>query len=200
MIRNLAAAYCVAFQNYKADIMSTVHSQEVVPASIARITEAVVVREVAALWPNLFGPGVFVPLKIGIDKILAIDAQRRGSALTGAKIRLFLGWHVRRAPYLEAVQQGGPRHSINGAAENARTVTMANAAYAQEKLQALLKRNDDPSGEDLDGEEGMAWWNGLDRRERAKWMKAAGDTGVAADAWYAFKIALGALSENAGRG
>ena len=200
MIRNLAAAYCVAFQNYKADIMSTVHSQEVVPASIARITEAVVVREVAALWPNLFGPGVFVPLKIGIDKILAIDAQRRGSALTGAKIRLFLGWHVRRAPYLEAVQQGGPRHSINGAAENARTVTMANAAYAQEKLQALLKRNDAPSAEDLDGEEGMAWWNGLDRRERAKWMKAAGDTGVAADAWYAFKIALGALSENAGRG
>ena len=56
MIRNLAAAYCVAFQNYKADIMSTVHSPEVVPASIARITEAVVVREVAALWPNLFGP------------------------------------------------------------------------------------------------------------------------------------------------
>ena len=58
MIRNLAAAYCVAFQNYKADIMSTVHSQEVVPASIARITEAVVVREEAALWPNLFAPGV----------------------------------------------------------------------------------------------------------------------------------------------
>lgn len=180
--------------------MSTVHSPEVMPAPIARITEAVVVREVAALWPNLFGPGVFVPLKIGIDKILAIDAQRRGSALTRAKIRLFLGWHVRRAPYLDAVAQGGPRYSINGAAENARTVTTANAAYAQEKLQALLKRNDAPSAEDLDGEEGMAWWNALDRRERAKWIKAAGDTGVAADAWNAFKMALGALTENAGRG
>lgn len=132
------------------------------------VRDTVVAREMARLWPNLFGPGVFVPLKIGIDKILAIDAQRRGSALTHAKIRLFLGWHVRRAPYLEAVQQGGPRHSINGAAENARTVTMANAAYAQEKLQALLKRNDAPSAEDLDGEEGMTWWNGLDRRERAK--------------------------------
>ena len=165
-----------------------------------RAGDTVVAREMAALWPNLFGAGVFVPLKIGIDKILTIDAERRGSGLTRAQIRLFLGWHVRRAPYLEAVQQGVPRHSINGAAENARTVTVANAAYAQEKLQALLKRNDAQSAEDLDGEEGMAWWNGLDRRERAKWMKAAGDTGVAADAWHAFKTALGALTENAGRG
>lgn len=172
---------------------------EVTAIEPVRVGETLVAREVAALWPKLFGPDVFVPLKIGIDKILAIDAQRRGSALTRAKIRLYLGWHVRRASYLEAVQQGGPRHSINGAAENARTVTTANAAYAQEKLQALLKRDDAQSAEDLDGEEGMAWWNGLDRRERAKWMKAAGDTGVAADAWNAFKIALGTLSENAVR-
>lgn len=162
-----------------------------------RAGETAVAREVAALWPNLFGPGVFVPLKIGIDKILAIDALRRGSKLTRAKIRIFLGWHVRRPLYLAAVMQVGPRHSINGAAENARTVTTANAAYAHEKLQVLLERNDLPSTEDLDGEEGMAWWNGLDRREKAKWMKAAGDTGVAADAWNAFKFALTALSESA---
>lgn len=172
---------------------------EVTALEPVRAGDTVVSREVAALWPNLFGPGVFVPLKIGIDKILAIDAQRRGSALTRAKIRLFLGWHVRRAPYLLAVQQGGPRHSVKGAAENARTVTTANAAYAHEKLQALLERNDFPSTEDLDGEEGMAWWNGLDRREKAKWMKAAGDTGVAADAWNAFKFALSTLSESAER-
>lgn len=159
-----------------------------------RAGDTAVAREMAALWPNLFGPGVFVPLKIGIDKILSIDAQRRGSAPTRAKIRLFLGWCVRRAPYLIAVQQGGPRHGINGAAENARPVTTANAAYSQEKLQALLKRNDVPSTEDLDGEEGMAWWSGLDRRERSKWMKAAGDTGIAADAWQAFKDALGKLT------
>ena len=159
-----------------------------------RAGDTAVAREMAALWPNLFGPGVFVPLKIGIDKILSIDAQRRGSAPTRAKIRLFLGWRVRRAPYLIAVQQGGPRHGINGAAENARPVTTANAAYSQEKLQALLKRNDVPSTEDLDGEEGMAWWSGLDRRERSKWMKAAGDTGIAADAWQAFKDALGKLT------
>lgn len=51
-------------------------------ASVLESIQAVdtaVAREVATLWPNLFGPGVFVPLKIGIDKILAIDAQRRGS-------------------------------------------------------------------------------------------------------------------------
>lgn len=110
----------------------------------------------AALWPNLLGPDVYVPLKIGIDKIpLGHRRPTPGLSLTRAKIRLFLGWHVRRAHTLEAVQQGNSRHSINGAAENARTVTMANAAYAQEKLQALLKRNDAPSAEDLDDEEGM---------------------------------------------
>lgn len=176
--------------------MSTEHSPEVMPVPVSRIAEADVVREVATLWPNLFGPGVFVPLKIGIDKILAIDAQRRGSELTRAKIRLFLGWHVRRPLYLAAVMQGGPRHSIHGAADNARTVTTANAAYAHEKLQALLERKDPPSTEDLDGEEGIAWWNGLDRREKAKWMKAAGNTGVAADAWNSFKFALSTLSDS----
>lgn len=164
-----------------------------------RVEDTNVAREVAALWPNLFGAGVFVPLKIGIDKILAIDAQRRGSQLSRTKIRLFLGWHVGRAPYLEAVKQGGPRHSINGAGENARTVTPANAAYAQEKLKALMKPHDAPSIDDLDGEEGMAWWNGLDSRVRAKWMKAGGDTGVAADAWKAFKMALSKLGEPARR-
>ena len=164
----------------------------------ARASETAVAREIATLWPNLFGPGVFVPLTIGIDKILAADAKRRGSALTRAKIRLFVGWHVRRAPYLEAQKLGGPRHSIHGAVENARTVTTAHAKYAQEKLQAVVRRSDAPSTLDTDGEDGMSWWNGLDRRERAKWMKAGGDTGVAADAWKAFKTALSTLTDTAG--
>lgn len=38
-----------------------------------------------------------------------------------------------------------------------------------------------------DAELGMAWWNGLTERERAEWMKRAGNTGVAADAWEMFK-------------
>jgi hypothetical protein len=34
---------------------------------------------------------------------------------------------------------------------------------------------------------GLAWWNGLTERERSAWMFAAGDTGVAADAWEFYK-------------
>lgn len=40
-----------------------------------------------------------------------------------------------------------------------------------------------------DGLLGMAWWNGLTERERIDWMARAGNTGVAADAWEAFKRA-----------
>ena len=38
-----------------------------------------------------------------------------------------------------------------------------------------------------DAELGIAWWNHLTETERADWMKRAGNTGVAADAWTAFK-------------
>jgi len=36
---------------------------------------------------------------------------------------------------------------------------------------------------------GMAWWNGLTEKERRRWMREAGDTGRAVDAWNAFKAA-----------
>lgn len=38
-----------------------------------------------------------------------------------------------------------------------------------------------------DDEIGMIWWNSLSERERAEWSRAAGNTGVAADAWAAFR-------------
>ncbi len=38
-----------------------------------------------------------------------------------------------------------------------------------------------------DAQLGMTWWNGLTAAERREWMRRAGDTGVAADAWDAFK-------------
>jgi hypothetical protein len=38
-----------------------------------------------------------------------------------------------------------------------------------------------------DAELGMTWWNRLTRFERIEWMRRAGNTGVAADAWEAFK-------------
>ncbi|CAN7639422.1 ProQ/FinO family protein [Acidovorax sp. LjRoot129] len=173
--------------------MTVIEKPEASTKATVAVEETAVAREVATLWPHLFGPGVFVPLKVGIDKALAIDAERRGSLLTRAKIRLFLGWHVRRVGYLEAAKEGVPRHGVKGIPEIARVITEANVAYALEKLQAVLKRDDAPSVSDVDGEEGMAWWNGLDRRERAKWMKAAGETAVAADAWNAFKVALMSL-------
>jgi len=34
---------------------------------------------------------------------------------------------------------------------------------------------------------GIAWWNSLTEQDRAKWMQAAGNTGVVADVWAAFK-------------
>ena len=38
-----------------------------------------------------------------------------------------------------------------------------------------------------DDEIGMIWWNHISEQERTKWMRLAGDTGVAADAWAAFQ-------------
>ena len=38
-----------------------------------------------------------------------------------------------------------------------------------------------------DDEIGMIWWNRLSERDRAEWSRAAGNTGVAADAWAAFR-------------
>lgn len=34
---------------------------------------------------------------------------------------------------------------------------------------------------------GMIWWNSLDEQQRRYWMAQAGNTGVAADAWLAYK-------------
>jgi hypothetical protein len=38
-----------------------------------------------------------------------------------------------------------------------------------------------------DAQLGMDWWNGLPAAERREWMRRAGNTGVAADAWAVFK-------------
>lgn len=34
---------------------------------------------------------------------------------------------------------------------------------------------------------GMKWWNALTEAQRAHWMARAGNTGVVADAWSAFR-------------
>jgi hypothetical protein len=56
--------------------------------------------------------------------------------------------------------------------------------------QHLPKWFDDPEARrifDSDGKRGMAWWNGLTPGERVYWMERGGNTGVAADAWDAFR-------------
>ena len=41
-----------------------------------------------------------------------------------------------------------------------------------------------PSDDDMIG---MCWWNSLSERDRRHWMRLAGDTGRAVDAWQAYK-------------
>ena len=49
---------------------------------------------------------------------------------------------------------------------------------------------DEPSP---DERAGMAWWNELSEVARGYWMRQAGDTGRAADAWAAFQMATSAV-------
>ena len=47
--------------------------------------------------------------------------------------------------------------------------------------------NNPPGVMTHDDELGMAWWNALSERQRAKWSAIAGNTGRVKDAWEAFK-------------
>jgi len=47
--------------------------------------------------------------------------------------------------------------------------------------------NNPPGVMTRDDELGMAWWNALSERQRAKWSAIAGNTGRVKDAWEAFK-------------
>ena len=46
-----------------------------------------------------------------------------------------------------------------------------------------------------DDELGIAWWNRLSGQERARWSRAAGNTGRAKDAWEEFKRISGDQQE-----
>lgn len=48
----------------------------------------------------------------------------------------------------------------------------------------FLSGDDKPTEDELAG---MTWWNGLSEYERQRWMKLAGNTGQAADAWAEWK-------------
>ncbi len=53
---------------------------------------------------------------------------------------------------------------------------------AQGKPHALA-----PHAEPADAQAGMDWWNNSTEQQRGYWMKRAGNTGVAADAWAVYK-------------
>jgi hypothetical protein len=55
------------------------------------------------------------------------------------------------------------------------------AALAPTSLKGIQRMTTD------DDAMGMAWWNNLTPKERREWMRRAGDTGRAVDAWEAFK-------------
>ena len=63
------------------------------------------------------------------------------------------------------------------------------AGHSEEKLKMNDANGLTPHA---DGARGMEWWNGLAEQDRGRWMQAAGNTGVAADAWAAFKRSEGA--------
>lgn len=45
-----------------------------------------------------------------------------------------------------------------------------------------------PRGPMPDEETGIVWWNSLDDKAREHWMREAGDTGRAVDAWHTYLI------------
>lgn len=89
-------------------------------------------------------------------------------------------WHVEQAIalYLDNDRTKG----VKPKAVEAELVQLANNIRSYLQHVAADVRKADP-----DGAAGMAWWNALTPGERVYWMDAAGDTGVAADAWAAFK-------------
>src|SRR5260370_33561818 len=52
------------------------------------------------------------------------------------------------------------------------------------------KTYSDPDFREIDDDAGMAWWNALTEPERDEWMRRAGNTGRAKDAWEAYKAIL----------
>lgn len=70
--------------------------------------------EMERLWPQLFGPELHVPLKVGITNDLHAEAIASGSTLSKRKIRLFLGRYCSHPEYLRLLASGVPRHDHNG--------------------------------------------------------------------------------------
>lgn len=85
-------------------------------ASQEQFDYAAVSAEMELMWPQLFGPELHIPLKIGITEDLHAEAIANGSRLSKRKIRLFLGRYCTHPEYLKQIADGQPRHDANGIA------------------------------------------------------------------------------------
>ena len=61
------------------------------------------------------------------------------------------------------------------------------ASHSSRSLRAAQRLPEHDDGATADDEIGMIWWNSLRERDRAEWLRAAGNTGVPTDAWAAFR-------------
>ncbi|MGP3505490.1 ProQ/FINO family protein [Paracidovorax citrulli] len=97
---------------------------------------ASVSKEMEDRWPHLFGPGVHLPLKVGITVDLYLEAHAAGSQLSKRKISRYLDAYCRHPTYLQAVAKGSARHDINGLAidEGAKARHMRNASWRLKQL------------------------------------------------------------------
>jgi hypothetical protein len=64
---------------------------------------------------------------------------------------------------------------------------MAKANSVLSTLRITASKSNPPDQPTTRDELGMAWWNNLTERERAKWSDIAGNTGRPKDAWEAFR-------------
>lgn len=102
---------------------------------------------------------------------------------TAAATRDETGPRTARAGTAGGAAAGSPRPVITGATGVQRS---AGDGTGRADLVVLKPRQRKASSDEAAG---IQWWNGLTERQRASWMKKAGNTGVAADAWACFKSA-----------
>ena len=117
---------------------------------------------------------------------LMVDELREFRALLGltqAGLAGALGVSLRAVEEWEGSRNPPPTY-LQLALE--RLVTLKTIADTERRREVETGRVDSTQDEAA----GLAWWNGLTVKDRAAWMKRAGDTGVVADAWSAAK-ALG---------
>lgn len=114
-------------------------SSEDVNASRAGVLS---LAELARHFPVVFGPGVVIPLKIGIAEDIV---ESLGPPISVAAVRRCLGKHTSRRAYLRKIVEGGPRFDLAGSPcgqidEGAQAIATAALRRPTQELAAADKR------------------------------------------------------------